>query len=735
MEMEVSIISRKERLVKHITLERNKLLWMAKKLKEIEITGGEKSPEPIDMKKQRKSIRKKSIDTNELNISCRDLGKADHEGWLVKKGGGHGLVPVSWKRYWCAIKTSNIYCYKTSFDIVADYVFQLKEFTIENTTEKKKVAFKLAPKEDTRKAAVFAGEKVDIIKWMDVIKSVQSGVNVSQENDSLVPDYEERKRVYSSATKTKEESKRRPSSSAFQMNTETTGMPAGFGTRTSSVSQPRVRKPSTGAGKPESCLAVGSMFSPLDDPEDAGTPAKENIDSLSSLLYKEVAITPNDTPEVARRKQEEMQKLNAEIAKLSSDMIVLDKNGERKENIVIPIQNDTKEIEEKLPSVPTTPNKDVINEDSVELAVQEDSRDKKTTSQLFRDLDATVPTEIEIDISENNLIKQETTELDVTAPTEVTIDVTEHKEPELETKELDVTVPSAVTIDVTEHKESELETKELDVTVPTAVTIDVTEHKEPELETKELDITAPAAVTIDATEHKEPELETKQFDITAPAAVTIDVTEFKEPELETKELDVTVPAEVASNVNVEESIQEAVKAAASDDITSVTIEAAGVSRDEVEEDEQTSEFKADVIKCQPRIQLTDIKVEETTVDVESNVQEIITESKSEVSENEANTDTILSKPEIEETASLEVRHIEEAASDIVLAGETTSTATESVSPVTEEVSITTEKVVLEIPSAQSSNVVSEEDVETSENMEISVTRTVEKLLNQQTINK
>ena len=32
-------------------------------------------------------------------------------------------------------------------------------------------------------------------------------------------------------------------------------MPAGFGTRTSSISQPRVRKISAGAAKPESCLA------------------------------------------------------------------------------------------------------------------------------------------------------------------------------------------------------------------------------------------------------------------------------------------------------------------------------------------------------------------------------------------------------------------------------------------------------------------------------------------------
>ena len=40
------------------------------------------------------------------------------------------------------------------------------------------------------------------------------------------------------------------------LETETTGMPAGFGARTSSTSQPRVRKMSSGNGtKPESCLA------------------------------------------------------------------------------------------------------------------------------------------------------------------------------------------------------------------------------------------------------------------------------------------------------------------------------------------------------------------------------------------------------------------------------------------------------------------------------------------------
>ena len=54
-------------------------------IKEVEVTG-EKSPEPADMKKQKKLTKKKSIDPNELQVSCRDLGKADHEGWLLKKG-------------------------------------------------------------------------------------------------------------------------------------------------------------------------------------------------------------------------------------------------------------------------------------------------------------------------------------------------------------------------------------------------------------------------------------------------------------------------------------------------------------------------------------------------------------------------------------------------------------------------------------------------------------------------
>merc|ERR1712137_1247207 len=73
-------------------------------IKEIEVTGEKPEESASDMKKQKKLQRRKSIDKEELNFSCRALGKADHEGWLYKKAGGHGIVPVSWKKFWVIIK-------------------------------------------------------------------------------------------------------------------------------------------------------------------------------------------------------------------------------------------------------------------------------------------------------------------------------------------------------------------------------------------------------------------------------------------------------------------------------------------------------------------------------------------------------------------------------------------------------------------------------------------------------
>ena len=73
---------------------------------------GEKSVETLDMKKQRKATRRKSTDKVELNMPCRDLGRADHEGWLSKKGIHFYLF------YYLQTHTTHV----TQFHSVLDYM-------------------------------------------------------------------------------------------------------------------------------------------------------------------------------------------------------------------------------------------------------------------------------------------------------------------------------------------------------------------------------------------------------------------------------------------------------------------------------------------------------------------------------------------------------------------------------------------------------------------------------------
>ena len=58
---------------------------------------------------------------------------------IFNLAGGHGIIPIMWKRYWCVVKDSKLYMYKTSFDIVADYLLYVNDYSVENTTEKKKM--------------------------------------------------------------------------------------------------------------------------------------------------------------------------------------------------------------------------------------------------------------------------------------------------------------------------------------------------------------------------------------------------------------------------------------------------------------------------------------------------------------------------------------------------------------------------------------------------------------------
>ena len=138
------------------------------------------------------------------------------------------------------------------------------------------------------------------------------------------------------------------------------------------------------------------MFKSLQDTEDPGTPTKENA-NLKDLLYKEIEVTPSGTPEVERLKQIEIEKLNAEIAKLNNDMVVLDKNGDRKPNVILPTESPPESLKDISSSEPVVEYKKPILEETVEAAVTEVKTDVKRTSELLNDLETSPKAILETD--------------------------------------------------------------------------------------------------------------------------------------------------------------------------------------------------------------------------------------------------------------------------------------------------------------------------------------------------
>lgn len=52
--------------------------------------------------------------------------------------GGHGIVPVSWKKFWVVVKLGKVYLYKTSFNMQADYLLIINDYSVDHATEKKR---------------------------------------------------------------------------------------------------------------------------------------------------------------------------------------------------------------------------------------------------------------------------------------------------------------------------------------------------------------------------------------------------------------------------------------------------------------------------------------------------------------------------------------------------------------------------------------------------------------------
>uniref|UniRef100_A0A8B9TC57 Connector enhancer of kinase suppressor of Ras 1 n=1 Tax=Anas platyrhynchos TaxID=8839 RepID=A0A8B9TC57_ANAPL len=90
-------------------------------------------------------------------VSCRDLGRVDCDGWLLKKKDHVGFMAQKWKRCWFVLKGHTLYWYNHPNDEKAAGLLNLASYNLESTREqKKKYVFQLS--HEKYKPFIFAAE-------------------------------------------------------------------------------------------------------------------------------------------------------------------------------------------------------------------------------------------------------------------------------------------------------------------------------------------------------------------------------------------------------------------------------------------------------------------------------------------------------------------------------------------------------------------------------------------------
>ncbi|XP_040545984.1 connector enhancer of kinase suppressor of ras 1 isoform X1 [Gallus gallus] len=123
-------------------------------------TTGEGSPETVR--------RPKGVATrlSRRRVSCRDLGRVDCDGWLLKKKDHVGFMAQKWKRCWFVLKGHTLYWYNHPNDDKAAGLINVATYNLESTREqKKKYVFQLS--HEKYKPFVFAAETLaDLSMWV-----------------------------------------------------------------------------------------------------------------------------------------------------------------------------------------------------------------------------------------------------------------------------------------------------------------------------------------------------------------------------------------------------------------------------------------------------------------------------------------------------------------------------------------------------------------------------------------
>nr|XP_033811166.1 connector enhancer of kinase suppressor of ras 1 isoform X2 [Geotrypetes seraphini] len=128
-----------------------------------------------NLEKAQSKTRQKGVATrlSRRRVSCRELGQADCDGWLLKKKDHPGFMSQKWKRFWFVLKGHSLYWYNSLNDEKAIGLIKVSSYKLESSREpKKKYEFQLSHQK--YKPFVFAAESLsDMSKWvMNLITSI-----------------------------------------------------------------------------------------------------------------------------------------------------------------------------------------------------------------------------------------------------------------------------------------------------------------------------------------------------------------------------------------------------------------------------------------------------------------------------------------------------------------------------------------------------------------------------------
>ncbi|EFN72679.1 Connector enhancer of kinase suppressor of ras 3 [Camponotus floridanus] len=122
------------------------------------------------------------------NVSVKDVGSGDLEGWLIYRSRGAG---GAWARAWFVLKCSSLYRFKTQDSAKADCLIVLTGFTVSPAAEVKsrKYAFKVY---HTGTVFYFAADAEDsLILWLDAVSKGTLGADTNNQTIGLFSETDE----------------------------------------------------------------------------------------------------------------------------------------------------------------------------------------------------------------------------------------------------------------------------------------------------------------------------------------------------------------------------------------------------------------------------------------------------------------------------------------------------------------------------------------------------------------